>query len=266
MQNIAYNSQIKPNHNYRSARGFTLLELLVVIGIILVLAGISVPLVNASIDSAKDTKCKNNLKMIAQAALLYAAEHDHQWIQAYSFTNFATVSWDNTSIWATGKITPSVLWTYTNRGGESKGVKMQQCPCFEGASNTGTSEFTGYNYNTSYIGKGSYESITEPARTMQIKNPSKTVAFGDGQYIAGANKYMRAPFGNKPYGDRSFNGRGAGTQGYDRHGGHTNVAWVNGAVVGLKDKFRKTKNSHELTNVGQENGWLSEDDSLYDLE
>ena len=264
MNNKSGNTKIFSQNGDSFKKGFTLIELLVVIGIIAIVVSISLPLFGQAKSAASDVKCKSRLRIIIQAAQGYAAENQNQWIQAYGESSYAWESWDTVSMKKTGKVKPSILWAYVSTQNEEGGVEIQQCPCFVGSSNSPSDKFTGYNYNTSYIGKGSYESPSGPAYTSQIKSPKHTAAFGDGQYAYGANKYMRAPFGDQPRGDSSFSGRAAGTQGFDRHNGHTNVAWADGHVSSHRKKYKKTS-SKNTSMIGEENGWLSEDDSLYDL-
>jgi prepilin-type N-terminal cleavage/methylation domain-containing protein len=58
-------------------RGFTLLELLIVITIIAVLAGMLLPVISSSQTRSYDLKCANNLRQIGMAANSSATDHDN---------------------------------------------------------------------------------------------------------------------------------------------------------------------------------------------
>src|SRR5579862_9406268 len=57
------------------SRAFTLVELLVVIGIIAVLVGILLPALNKARQAANATQCLSNLRQLATAATMFEVEH-----------------------------------------------------------------------------------------------------------------------------------------------------------------------------------------------
>jgi prepilin-type processing-associated H-X9-DG protein/prepilin-type N-terminal cleavage/methylation domain-containing protein len=237
-------------------KAFTLVELLVVLGVVLVLGGLTLSALSGARRAAQSVACLSNLRQLAAAATEYAARFD---------TSYPPAQWDADD--------PAVKceWDYTRRGAAvgpgllwagQASVAVQQCPAFDGRSNSPGDPYTGYNYNTSYIGRGSGEG--PPARVGRVKRPAATILFGDGQWALGADKYMRSPTRSPTedpatYADGST-ARAAGTQGF-RHRGATNAVFCDGHAEALRKRFTAGN-----THVAEGTGFVSEDNGLYDLD
>jgi prepilin-type N-terminal cleavage/methylation domain-containing protein len=91
---------LKPRwtHIKRSQRGFTLVELLVVIGIISVLIGILLPVINKAQKSARSLKCLSNLRQIGGAFQAYAGANKGYFPapQAIQLTPYRLIPWQVT--------------------------------------------------------------------------------------------------------------------------------------------------------------------------
>ena len=116
-------------------RGFTLIELMVVICITALLLGLLIPAIGRMSEHSMSTHCMSNLRTMARAATLYAIEHEAEFPPAllhgldHDANSGDVRAWD---YWkrADGAIRPGLLWTYTDHPD-----KTLQCPGYEGPSN-----------------------------------------------------------------------------------------------------------------------------------
>lgn len=271
---------LRQKHN-----AFTLIELLVVIAVIALILSILTPSLVRAKRQAESVYCQNNLRQMMVAAVLYAENNEGFFPIAYYTrqTDEATIqyNWDFTLRFPIFSATPGLSVIPPNETVSGKPTvepgllwqgdtidKVHQCPSFRGSSNSPYDPYTGYNYNTSYIGHGQQESIPEPARRDRLTQLNATAIFGDGQSIDGANKFMRAPFRSE--GDFSFSGRYAGTQGF-RHNRRTNVAWGDGSTSAQIEVYTNTdpaRHKRTLDDFNRQNshspvGFLSPDNSAY---
>ena len=67
---------------FRNGRGFSLVELLVVVGIIALLIGILIPVVSRSRRAAMRTQCLSNLRQVTMAWVAYADAHNGNFVYA----------------------------------------------------------------------------------------------------------------------------------------------------------------------------------------
>lgn len=273
----------------RNKFAFTLIELLVVISIIAALLAVLLPSLSLAREQCKRVYCLSNLRQLSLASLNYTQDNDQrypiaQWYDIVDSKNYS-YCWDFTTIESDGqkKILPGLLWQNDTI------AKVQQCPSFRGSDRWTGAAYTGYNYNTSYIGHGQNEitqarrysgvviphprfptdKIVMPIKITQIKTPDDCAVFGDGQSPGGANKFMRSP--TNWAGDYNIMIRVEATQGY-RHCGQTNIAWGDGHVSSQKELFVEThhyiqKDLLRYNELNKKNkvGFLSPDNSAYDL-
>jgi prepilin-type processing-associated H-X9-DG protein len=203
-------------------------------------------------------------------AMMYAENNKDYFPMAYvnekNGSLRKSIAWDFTNVNNSGQkyIEPGLLWQ-----GEII-EKIQQCPSFKGNANWMDDPYTGYNYNTSYIGGSCAikdgavlrKTVIMSATTFDVREPKSCAIFGDGQWGNGANKFMRSPFPG-PH-DEGFSGNWAGTQGY-RHCGKTNVAYCDGSARSVGECYKNTDIA-EIANIASGTGFLSPDNSAYDLE
>ena len=109
------------SHDRKAAGGFTLVELLVVIGIIALLIAILLPALNKAREQAKTVQCLSNARQIAMVILLYANENKGNLpLFAPDVNSPISLHWQH-------QMAP-----YFNRNGEEVGRDVMRCPSVDG--------------------------------------------------------------------------------------------------------------------------------------
>jgi prepilin-type processing-associated H-X9-DG protein len=266
------------NGSRARSSAFSLVELLVVIGIITLLISILLPTLSKARQEAARIQCLSNLRQLAAAAQHYAIANRTYPASHYYVTNVSgTYTYDWDWCYAPGSPpTPGLLWL-----GE-KQVPVNKCPVWEGRqfSNPGA-PYCGYNYNVSYVGgEPQFGDPTQtssaikciPARSGTISHPSETALFGDAQNSAfWCNTYMRSPlpslseqqwFGPQTtssgtwaaYNDGGA-ARNAGAQGF-RHRNATNMSFCDGHAETIRNIVPAPRMPLGV-------GFISNDNSMY---
>ena len=241
-----------------TARGFTLLELLVVIAIVGVIAALVMGALRKARSQGEAAECVNNLRVLAEANLRYAADNGGQYCFAMDKSN--RVRWHGVreTLKATFDPKKGPLSPYLGREG-----RVKICPSFQEMLNGGKSfeeGAGGYGYNAVYIG-GSPANRWEGERVSNIENPTRTMMFSD-TAMARRDGVQEYPFA-EPW--EWVNARG-GLGGimapsvHFRHNGKANVAWCDGHVSAEKPTSLGGPNYYGGNNAQERIGWFGPQD------
>ena len=176
--------------------GFTLVELLVVISIIGLLAGLGIPAINRGLDASKAAGCANNLKQMGIAVQGFAADHDGYLLKMWNnqgpfhMAPFGTdeswgypqnewAGWDRVLL---DYLSLGTVGANGNRRYTEKTASICRCPGDKTKGNV-FSNYVGagsipnsYRFNASMLVQGQ----ERPVKMNAIPSPSKLILIVDG--------------------------------------------------------------------------------------
>ena len=216
---------------------FTLVELLVVISIIGLLAGLGVPAVKRGLDAGKSAKCANNLKQIGVGFQRFAAENNGKLPKAWENDGYPL--WPEWSGW------DLVILDYLEVGrldNSGKRVFTQDtptpflCPAdncrtnifYEGSR--GNLRFS-YRMNISEVDDPVPGQFPKDVRIVQLSSPSKSILVCDGEFRYTHHVSLRPSQATAIQLISRGNSNNVATT---RHSGAANYLFVDGHVEKLK--------------------------------
>ena len=217
----------------RLSRAFTLVELLVVVGIIALLVSILLPALATARQAAQATVCASNIRQLAVCSTAYAADNHGYYPPAHF--DFMT---RNLHRWHGTRPKTSVPFDFAGSPllKYMQAAAIRKCPEFEPTQPGFEAAAGGYGYNNHYLGSSTEDmpgvkgSDNIPARDCMIRNADQKIMFTDAAMAEDTGDgiaIIEYSFVEPPttlYGPTS-------PSIHFRHRGKANIAWVDGHVT-----------------------------------
>ena len=264
-----------PPGGVRQGDGFSLLEVLVVVGMIALLASMLLPGLSAAREQAKSVVCRSNISEIMRANGYYVQDHGgvycpgaadmlenlHRW---HGQRDKATDPFDSTR----GPLVPYL-------GPEGT---IRHCPRFPAeeiaAAGGGFEQGNGgYGYNNAFLGvqleqcpSGEYRVTTDRVGTLadQVERPAETIMFTDSAFAG--SRLIEYSFA-EPRFHPGFPTFRADPSIHFRHHGLANAGWCDGHADARRRTFTWSSGLYRADPDRLRIGWFgkTDDNALFDL-
>jgi prepilin-type N-terminal cleavage/methylation domain-containing protein/prepilin-type processing-associated H-X9-DG protein len=186
----------------KARRGFTLVELLVVVGVIAILAGVTSTAYLAAMRAARKAQCVNNMRSIALANINYGGDNN----QTFALD-------DGNAVW------DAALAPYLGNIPTTQANPVLKCPEDTRPLSSGGVFARSYSFNGSL-----------PVRSVQVTSPSEIILLAE--WYTGGTQPPGGAGANFQYGGNySYVTYGLGAS--PMHGTVSNFAFVDGHVESL---------------------------------
>ena len=224
---LAVATKDAPPVDYYRRHGFTLPELLVVISVIAILAGLLLPVLKNSRHKAYAAVCQGNLKQIGSAVMMYAADFNG-WLPHAGSANFTLDSVNKTWKELTAGYLNKDITIYNCEHGVFNCPEQKNQTC--GNSAYGDKGFYGgYGWNYVYLGFRNIlvDGCPPWVNCTGLADPSNTINLGDT-----SDYYINSDISYRVFHIYSwaFCGENALSESY-RHSGGGNYLWCDGHVA-----------------------------------